>query len=66
MMVSLIILPKKFFCLGNEGCIITADVITTNATSVSTNDGSISIYISSGISPYQYSIDGGQTFYDEK
>ncbi|MGB2483217.1 MAG: PEP/pyruvate-binding domain-containing protein [Flavobacteriaceae bacterium] len=56
---------QEVFCLDTEGCSIAADIITTNATSVSSNDGSISIYISSGISPYQYSIDGGQTFYDE-
>ena len=56
---------QEVFCLGSEQCIITADVITNNATTVTANDGSISIYISSGISPYQYSIDGGQTFSDE-
>jgi hypothetical protein len=56
---------QEVFCLNAEQCIITADVITNNATTVTANDGSISIYISSGINPYQYSIDGGQTFSDE-
>jgi hypothetical protein len=56
---------QEVFCLDTEQCIITADVITTNATTVFDNDGSISVYISSGISPYEYSIDGGQTFSNE-
>jgi hypothetical protein len=56
---------QELFCLNTEECIITADVIITNATTVSANDGSISVYISSGISPYEYSIDGGQTFSNE-
>jgi len=56
---------QEIFCLDADGCDITADVNTTNATTVSSNDGSITIYVSSGISPYQYSIDGGQNFSDE-
>jgi hypothetical protein len=56
---------QEVFCLDTEQCIITADIVTNNATTVTANDGSISIYISSGIGPYQYSLDGGQTFSDE-
>ena len=50
------------FCLDASGCEITADVTISNATSVSDNDGAITINTSSGLSPFQYSIDGGQTF----
>jgi hypothetical protein len=46
-----------------EACeFTTADITSTNATSVVTTDGSIVINPSSGVGPYQYSIDGGQNF----
>ena len=53
---------QEVFCLDASGCEITADVTISNATSVSDNDGAITINTSSGLSPFQYSIDGGQSF----
>ena len=52
------------FCLGESGCEITADISVINASSSSENDGSITINTNSGLSPFQYSIDGGQTLMD--
>ncbi|MGB1032092.1 MAG: T9SS type A sorting domain-containing protein, partial [Flavobacteriales bacterium] len=40
----------------------TVDIEFTNATSAITTDGSIVITPVSGVSPFQYSIDGGQNF----
>ena len=54
---------KEVFCLDNSACEITAEVNTTPATSFA-NDGAITINTSTGMSPFQYSIDGGQTFSD--
>ena len=55
---------QENFCLGENGCEISAEVVFENASSVDTNDGSILINVFSGVSPFQYSIDGGQTFSD--
>ena len=55
---------QEVFCPDGTGCTIEADVNITHASSPSSNDGVISIYTSSGLSPFQYSIDGGQTFSD--
>ena len=55
---------EEFFCLGNNGCEIIADVNVNNTSSTTINDGSIIIGTSSGGSTYQYSIDGGTTFSD--
>lgn len=52
---------KEMFCPAGLGCEITADINISNSTSAFANDGAITIYISSGVSPFQYSIDGGQT-----
>jgi hypothetical protein len=57
-------LAKEVFCLDESGCEITADTNVSHATSSSANDGAITINTNSGISPFQYSIDGGQTFVD--
>jgi hypothetical protein len=54
---------KEVFCLDNSACEITAEVNITPATSFA-NDGAITINTSTGMSPFQYSIDGGQTFSD--
>ena len=55
---------QEAFCLDETGCEFTSAINVSNATSVSANDGSIVINTSSGVSPFQYSIDGGQTFFD--
>jgi hypothetical protein len=55
---------EETFCLDDSGCEITADINVSHATSSSANDGVITISISSGLSPFQYSIDGGETLSD--
>ncbi|MCH2197582.1 MAG: T9SS type A sorting domain-containing protein [Flavobacteriales bacterium] len=55
----------EVFCPNETGCTITADLSISNTSSTSANDGSITIYTSSGVSPFEYSIDGGQTFSTE-
>ena len=57
---------QETFCLNESGCEITADISVLHATSSSENDGVITINTNSGLSPFQYSIDGGQTFVDSK
>ena len=57
---------EEVFCLNESGCEITADISILHATSPSENDGVITINTNSGLSPFQYSIDGGQTFADSK
>ena len=52
------------FCPDGTGCAITANINVTNTTSTSNTDGIISIYTSSGVSPFQYSINGGSTLID--
>ena len=53
---------QETFCLGENGCEIAAEVNVTNTSSEDTNDGLISIVVSSGVGPYQYSIDGGLNY----
>ncbi len=53
---------EEFFCPSDIDCILTAEITTTNATDETAVDGMISIDPSNGIDPYQFSIDGGQTF----
>ena len=55
---------QEVFCPDETGCSIEADINITHASSPSSNDGVIRIYTTSGLSPFQYSIDGGQTFSD--
>ena len=55
---------EETFCLDDSGCEITADINVSHATSSSVNDGVITINTNSGLSPFQYSIDGGETFSD--
>mgnify|MGYP000873933171 CR=1 FL=1 len=52
---------QNVFCPDGTGCEITANIDVTNASSSTANDASIAIYTASGLSPFQYSIDGGQT-----
>ncbi len=54
----------EIFCPGEMGCEITADISVSNSSSQFVNDGTITIYTISGTGPFQYSIDGGQTFFD--
>ena len=53
---------KEAFCLDESGCEINAEINVLHANSDSANDGTITMNTSSGLSPFQYSIDGGQTF----
>lgn len=53
---------QEIFCPDGTGCGLTADINITHSTSTSAGDGTITIYASSGAGPFQYSIDGGQTF----
>jgi len=52
----------EVFCPDGTGCGITAAVNVTHSSSAIANDGVITINTSSGVNPFQYSIDGGQTF----
>ena len=53
---------QEVFCLDESGCEINAEITVLHASSESANDGTITMNTSSGLSPFQYSIDGGQTF----
>ena len=53
---------QEVFCLDEDGCEITAEIDITNTSSEGSEDGAISITVISGVSPYQYSIDGGETY----
>lgn len=55
---------EEIFCLDDSECQITAEINVSHATSSSVNDGIITINPNSGISSFQYSIDGGQTLTD--
>ena len=53
---------EETFCPNGEGCTFTADVSISNATDENTADGTITINPTSGLEPYEYSIDGGENF----
>lgn len=55
---------QEFFCPNGTGCSITASIDIINTSFVGENDGAITINTSSGISPFQYSIDGGISFFN--
>jgi len=55
---------QEVFCPDGTGCEFTADINVSNSTSTSANDGAITINTTSGLNPFLYSIDGGQTFVD--
>ncbi|MGB0427955.1 MAG: PEP/pyruvate-binding domain-containing protein, partial [Flavobacteriales bacterium] len=55
---------QEVFCPDGTGCDITAAVNVSNSSSISADDGAISINPNSGLNPFQYSIDNGQTFVD--
>ncbi len=50
------------FCPNPGACVMTAQVSTGIASSSTAEDGSLNITATDGIPPYQYSIDGGETF----
>lgn len=50
------------FCPDISACEITANINISHTTSASANDGAITMNTTSGVGPFQYSIDGGQTF----
>ncbi len=53
---------EELFCPNGEGCAFTAELLPTNASNEGAPDGMISISTTGGIGPFEYSIDGGQTF----
>ena len=53
---------QEFFCPNEEGCLFTADIATANATDEISSDGVITITPTMGLSPYEYSINGGQSY----
>jgi len=53
---------QEVFCPDEGGCEITATIDVSDASAAGSIDGSIAISTSSGVPPFQYSIDGGQTF----
>ena len=53
---------EEYFCPNSEGCAFTASINTSNSTDANTADGSITISPTTGLDPYEYSIDGGATF----
>tara|TARA_B100000497_G_scaffold90745_1_gene101241 strand:- start:1377 stop:5558 length:4182 start_codon:yes stop_codon:yes gene_type:complete len=55
----------QLFCPDGTGCVLTADVNISHSSSSTAGDGVINISTTSGLSPFQYSIDGGQTFSKE-
>ena len=52
----------ELFCPNEIGCNISADINIYHTSSASNNDGMIIVNTSSGLDPFNYSIDGGQTF----
>tara|TARA_B110000459_G_scaffold168787_1_gene188059 strand:- start:304 stop:2940 length:2637 start_codon:yes stop_codon:yes gene_type:complete len=50
------------FCPDGTGCEVLANVNVTHASSTSGDDGALTIITSAGLSPFEYSIDGGLTF----
>ena len=55
---------KEVFCLGESECNISTEINISHTSSSSISDGSIYIDVTSGTGPFQYSIDGGETFTD--
>ncbi len=53
---------EELFCPNGEGCIFTTDILTTLASDENSSDGSITITPIDGFGPFEYSIDGGNTF----
>jgi len=52
------------FCPGDPACLMTANVITTDAENQNSEDGVIIIDVQGGVEPHTFSIDGGTSFSD--
>ena len=52
------------FCPRGD-CLLTADVSVNDATNENSSNGSILINTNNGVSPFQYSIDGGESFEED-
>lgn len=52
------------FCLGDIVCNLTTAIGVEDATGSTAADGTILMEVSNGVSPYQYSKDGGQSYQD--
>ena len=52
----------ELFCPNGNGCSFTTNITINNASDNASTDGMIRINTSAGLAPFQYSIDGGQTF----
>lgn len=55
---------EESFCPNQLECLLTATAEIVNTTNQNTNDGSITVNATDGTQPYEYSIDGGNTFFD--
>lgn len=55
-------LAEELFCPTGVGCQFTAEVVTTLASDSTSADGAITINPINGLDPYEFSIDGGETF----
>ncbi len=55
----------ELFCPNGEGCAFETTILTTIASDENTADGEIFISLTGGLGPFQFSIDGGQTFSDD-
>ncbi len=53
---------EEMFCPNGAECLLTAEILTTNASDENAMDGNITINPSNGTAPYEYSIDGAQSF----
>ncbi len=56
---------EELFCPNGEGCVITAEIAATSATSEDANDGMLVINTSNGLAPFEYSIDGGVNYVND-
>jgi len=56
---------EELFCPNGQGCSFTANVVTTPTTDITSSDGIITINPTTGVEPYMYSIDNGQSFVSE-
>jgi len=55
----------EIFCPGEIGCAIGASISSTPTSTITSNDGEITISGTGGFDPYEYSINGGLTFSEE-
>ncbi len=53
---------EELFCPNGQGCAFTANMTIKNATAENASDGVITIIPTTGLEPYMYSVDGGQSY----